>query len=128
LLGSGFVKLKLKIGAIQRSHESRRNDLIGEAVNVWRPIPRASPWIGYAGCTAFAFHEIVAAIEEEVSMRCNFEKLWLYLNNELDLDTQSEVLAHLDHCRVCLEALYQMARDLDMDLFVPYELKDKLAS
>jgi hypothetical protein len=67
------------------------------------------------------------AIEEGGSMRCNFEKLWRYLNKELDLDTQLEVLAHLDHCEICFEALHQMARDLDRDLFVPYELKDELA-
>jgi hypothetical protein len=72
--------------------------------------------------------EIAVALEEGIPMRCDFEKLWLYLNKELDLDTRLEVLEHLEHCKICFETLYRMARDRDVDLFVPYALKDRLAS
>ena len=66
--------------------------------------------------------------EREVLMRCDFEKLWLYLGKKLDLDGQLEVLAHLDECEACFEAVYLMSRDRDAKLFVRYKLEDKLAS
>ncbi len=72
-------------------------------------------------------NEIAAAVEKELSMRCNFEKLWLYLNDKLDLDAQLEVLKHLDNCEICFEAFYLMARDRDADLFAHYEPKYRLA-
>ena len=62
-------------------------------------------------------------------MRCDFEKLWLYLDKKLDLDGQLEVLKHLDDCETCFEAVYLMSRDRDAKLFVWYELaENKLAS
>ncbi len=61
-------------------------------------------------------------------MRCDFEKLWLYLDKKLDLDGQLEVLEHLDDCETCFEAVYLMSRDRDAKLFVWYKLEDKLAS
>lgn len=61
-------------------------------------------------------------------MRCNFEKLWLYLDKKLDLDGQLEVLEHLDECETCFEAVYLMSRDRDANLFVWYKLEDKIAS
>jgi uncharacterized protein YuzB (UPF0349 family) len=61
-------------------------------------------------------------------MNCDIEKLWLYLNKKLDLDTQLEVLEHLDNCEICFETLYQMARDRDADLFVQFKMKEELVS
>jgi hypothetical protein len=61
-------------------------------------------------------------------MRCDFEKLWQYLDKKLDLDGQLEVLEHLDDCETCFEAVYMMSRDRDANLFVWYKLEDKMAS
>ncbi len=58
-------------------------------------------------------------------MNCNFDKLVLYLDKQLDLDGQLEVLNHLDECETCMEAVYQISRDRDAGLFVakPYKLE-----
>ena len=51
-------------------------------------------------------------------MKCDFEKLVSYLDEQLDLDGQLEVLDHLENCEPCFEAVYQLSRDRDSDLFV----------
>lgn len=51
-------------------------------------------------------------------MTCNFEKLVLFLDRKLDLDSQLAVLEHLDECDTCFEAIYQISRDRDAKLFV----------
>jgi anti-sigma factor RsiW len=51
-------------------------------------------------------------------MRCDFDKLLLYLENKLDLETQLAVLEHLDGCEACFDAVYQLSRDRDAELFV----------
>jgi hypothetical protein len=51
-------------------------------------------------------------------MECNFERLVLYLDKQLDLDQQIEVLCHLDRCYPCREAVYQISVDRDAALFV----------
>ena len=48
-------------------------------------------------------------------MRCNFEKLCLYLNNELDESRRYEVLAHLDQCDICMEAITLMSAEQDAE-------------
>ncbi len=50
-------------------------------------------------------------------MRCNFDKLVLFLDKKLELDEQLEVLDHIDKCDACMDALYQISRDRDESLF-----------
>ena len=50
---------------------------------------------------------------------CDFEKLIQLLDKELDLNGRLEILVHLDECDNCREAVYQIARDRDRDLFIP---------
>lgn len=54
----------------------------------------------------------------EVLMKCDFEKLYLYLNKDLDVETQSEVLDHLGKCEICCQAICQIARDQEAELFI----------
>ena len=58
-------------------------------------------------------------------MRCDFEKLVHYLDKELDVDGQLEVLGHLDECETCRNAVFHISRDRDSKLFVfrPYRAK-----
>jgi anti-sigma factor RsiW len=49
---------------------------------------------------------------------CSFEKLVRYLDKQLKLDEKLELLEHLDDCEVCREAIYQISRDRDAELFV----------
>jgi anti-sigma factor RsiW len=51
-------------------------------------------------------------------MNCDFEALLSYLDKKLDLDRQLAVLEHLDFCEACFDALYEIVRDRDDDLFV----------
>ncbi len=44
-------------------------------------------------------------------MRCNFERLCLYLNHQLDDDRRYEVLAHLHECDICMEAVTLMSAE-----------------
>jgi predicted anti-sigma-YlaC factor YlaD len=60
---------------------------------------------------------------------CSFDRLIQYLDKQLNLDQQLEVLEHLDFCETCREAIYQIARDRDAELFVsrPYKVDKILA-
>ncbi|MBP1594901.1 MAG: hypothetical protein H6Q05_278 [Acidobacteria bacterium] len=49
---------------------------------------------------------------------CNFEKLVMFLDKQLDLDGKLDVLDHLDQCEICRDAIYHISRDRDADLFV----------
>ena len=51
-------------------------------------------------------------------MQCNFDKLVLYLDKELDLDEQLNVLLHIDECFPCREAVYHISVDRDAALFL----------
>ncbi len=51
-------------------------------------------------------------------MKCDFDKLVEYLDKRLELDDQLAVLDHLDFCDACFDAVYQLSRDRDADLFV----------
>jgi hypothetical protein len=63
------------------------------------------------------------------TMRCDFEKLWLYFSKKLDLDGRLEVLKHLDECETCFEALYLLYLDKDAELFVcPRMERERVAS
>jgi hypothetical protein len=55
---------------------------------------------------------------QEVPMRCDFDKLVLYLDKQLDLDAQLDILDHLDRCDTCRDAIYHISVDRDADLFV----------
>jgi hypothetical protein len=56
-------------------------------------------------------------------MKCDFEKLVLYMDKKLDLDSQLEVLDHLDDCDTCRDAVYHISRDRDAHFFIfrPYK-------
>ena len=63
-------------------------------------------------------------------MPCSFDRLVQYLDKQLNLDEQLEVLEHLDFCETCREAIYQISRDRDVKLFIsrPYKEDEILAS
>ena len=59
---------------------------------------------------------------------CNFERLVKFLDKQLDLDAKLDVLDHLDHCENCRDAVYQISRDRDKDLFVYRSFKVEKAA
>jgi hypothetical protein len=44
-------------------------------------------------------------------MSCNFEKLCSYVNDELDANGRQKVIAHMNRCEICLEAVCLMLED-----------------
>ena len=44
-------------------------------------------------------------------MKCDFERLCLYLNDKLDEKQKRETTAHLQKCDICLEAVLAMLQD-----------------
>jgi hypothetical protein len=40
------------------------------------------------------------------------------LDNELDIDNKLRVLNHVDTCKICRDALHQITRDRDEEIFV----------
>lgn len=50
-------------------------------------------------------------------MQCSFDKLVLYLDKQLDLDGELEVLDHIDECENCHDAVYQITRDRDAEQY-----------
>ncbi|MDM7996954.1 MAG: zf-HC2 domain-containing protein [Acidobacteriota bacterium] len=61
-------------------------------------------------------------------MKCDFDKLWLYLNNKLDAKAQMEILEHLSKCEICCQAICQVARDHEADLFIQGRQKQNTGS
>ncbi len=60
---------------------------------------------------------------------CSFKKLVLLLDKKLTLDERLEVLNHLDSCRICRDAVYQISHDRDEALFIhrPYNVEKVVA-
>ncbi len=60
---------------------------------------------------------------------CSFKKLVLLLDKKLGLDDKLEVLDHLDTCKICRDAVYQISRDRDEALFIrrPYNVEKNVA-
>ncbi len=60
---------------------------------------------------------------------CSFTKLVQLLDKQLNLDQRLEVLEHLDSCRICRDAVYQISRDRDEAYFVhrPYNVEKNVA-
>ena len=60
---------------------------------------------------------------------CNFEKLVMFLDKQLDLDGKLDVLDHLDQCEICRDAIYHISRDRDANLFVyrPFKVEKVLS-
>jgi hypothetical protein len=54
----------------------------------------------------------------DMMTRCDFDKMVRYLDKQLNIDEKLELFDHLDHCDVCREAIYLLARDRDAALFV----------
>ncbi len=46
-------------------------------------------------------------------MKCSFESLCAYLNDQLNERRNHEVFAHLQECEICLEAVVTMLQDRD---------------
>ena len=57
-------------------------------------------------------------------MSCNFEKLCSYVNNELDVKGRQEIIAHMNRCEICLEAVCLMLEDQCDDLIPPSQDQD----
>jgi hypothetical protein len=55
---------------------------------------------------------------------CSFKMLVMLLDKKLNLDKKLEVLDHLDSCKICRDAVYQISRDRDEAYFVhrPYKI------
>ncbi len=49
--------------------------------------------------------------------KCDTDKLLQLLNQQLNLDGELEVFAHLDRCRPCREAVYLLSRERDGKFF-----------
>lgn len=61
-----------------------------------------------------------APLEQGILMNgCSFGRLVKLLNHQLGLEEKLRALLHLDSCRICRDAVYQLARDRDEALFVP---------
>ncbi len=60
---------------------------------------------------------------------CSFEKLIQLLDKKLGLDEKLEVLEHLNTCKICRDAVYQISRDRDDSFFVrrPYNVEKNIA-
>jgi len=60
---------------------------------------------------------------------CSFKRLVLLLDKKLNLDDKLEVLSHLDSCRICRDAVYQISRDRDEAFFIhrPYNVDKNVA-
>ena len=56
---------------------------------------------------------------------CSFQKLVQLLDNKLDLDEKLEVLDHINSCKICRDAVYQISRDRDDVYFIrrPYNVE-----
>jgi hypothetical protein len=55
---------------------------------------------------------------------CSFKMLVMLLDKKLNLDEKLEVLDHLDSCKICRDAVYQISRDRDEAYFIhrPYKV------
>ncbi len=60
---------------------------------------------------------------------CSFKKLVLLLDKKLTLDEKLEVLNHLDSCKICRDAVYQISHDRDEAFFIhrPYNVEKVVA-
>jgi hypothetical protein len=56
---------------------------------------------------------------------CSFKKLVMLLDKKLTLDEKLEVLGHLESCKICRDAVYQISHDRDESFFVhrPYTIR-----
>ncbi len=62
-------------------------------------------------------------------MRCDFNALCSYINNELDANGKYEVITHLNECEICLEAVSLMCRERgaeDDAVFLPNPVQPHL--
>ena len=64
-----------------------------------------------------------------VMAACSFKKLVQLLDKQLNLDEKLEVLNHLDSCKICRDAVYQISRDRDEAFFIhrPYNVEKHVA-
>ena len=60
---------------------------------------------------------------------CSFKKLVALLDKQLGLDEKLDVLNHLDTCKICRDAVYQISRDRDEAYFIhrPYNVEKSVA-
>jgi hypothetical protein len=64
-----------------------------------------------------------------VMSACSFKKLVQLLDKQLAIDEKLEVLAHLESCSICRDAIYQISHDRDEKLFIhkPYNVEKHIA-
>lgn len=64
-----------------------------------------------------------------VMTACSFKKLVQLLDKQLNLDEKLEVLKHLESCKICRDAVYQISRDRDEAFFIhrPYNVEKHVA-
>jgi hypothetical protein len=81
------------------------------------------------GCASTAWLSKVQRKSERDMAACSFKKLVQLLDKQLSLDDKLEVLNHLDSCKICRDAVYQISRDRDEGLFVhrPYNVEKNFA-
>ncbi len=60
-------------------------------------------------------------------MRCDFERLCRYLDNELDDKRKQEVITHLRECEICLEAVCLMMNDRESVAGTPTAQRESAA-
>jgi hypothetical protein len=53
-------------------------------------------------------------------MRCNFDRLIAYINDELDENQNHDVMIHLHDCNICREAVLEMLDDQRINAQVPH--------
>jgi hypothetical protein len=78
--------------------------------------------------TGWSDSRSLATVEMEVPMICNFDKICLFFDKKLSINQQLELLGHLDHCDICLEAARQIKRDRDAGLYVQQKPNNKPAN
>jgi hypothetical protein len=59
-------------------------------------------------------------------MSCNFERLCSYVNNGLDVKGRQEIIAHLNRCEICLEAVCLMLEDQSDGLIARLQNQDSV--
>jgi hypothetical protein len=68
------------------------------------------------------------AVESEIPMRCDFEKICSLLDGKLGIGQRLEVLDHLENCDICFETARMIKRDRDAELYVRLKVTDEPGS
>ncbi len=61
-------------------------------------------------------------------MKCSFDRLCSYLNNELNESQKREIVVHLHDCEICLEAVSMIMRDRGAKMDEVGQLRNQIAA